>query len=164
MEDLINRIYDALRKKGWTISRRNVSPCSLPACISNRYSNIPDEWVMFINSFSDCVSPDKTVWFLCADDFVRQGDDVFRWNEFELMSLQAAVDENDAEWKSAVVRFWDGHLPICLSVASGYEYYAIRMLDGVIVHGAEPEFEETTETAPSFARFAEMVCVGACVL
>lgn len=46
------------------------------------------------------------------------------------------------------------------SVAGGYEYYAIRMSDGVIVHGAEPEFEETTDAAPSFARFMEMICAG----
>lgn len=164
MEALISRFYDALRKRGWTVSRQDASSSKLPACISGRYHRIPAEWVKFLDSFSVCVSPDETAWFLCIDDFIRQGDDIFRWNEFELMSLQAAIDDNDAEWQRSIVRFWDGHLPVCLSVAGGYAYYAVRMSDGAVVHGAEPEFEETSVIAPSFDRFIEMVCAGECIL
>ena len=160
MRDVINRVYDTLSKNGWTISRQNISLYRLHECISGRYNSPPAEWVEFLNSISVCVNPDETAWFLCTNDFNEQGDDAFRWNEFELMSLQAAIDDSDAEWQSAIVKFWDNHLPIYLSVAGGYEYYAIRMSDGVIVHGAEPEFEETTDAAPSFAKFMEMICTG----
>ena len=164
MQDAINRVYDALNKNGWTILRQNIYPYSLPECINSRYNNLPAEWVEFLNSISVCVSPDETVCFLCMNDFSRHDDDAFRWNEFELISLQAAIEENNAEWQSSIVKFWDNHLPICLSVAGEYEYYAIRMSDGFIVHGSEPEFEETTDVAPSFARFMEMICAGECIL
>lgn len=160
MRNVINCVYDTLSKNRWTISRQNVSPYRLPECISGRYNSPPAEWVEFLNSISVCVNPDEIAWFLCTNDFNEQGDDAFRWNEFELMSLQAAIDDSDEEWQSAIVKFWDNHLPIYLSVAGGYEYYAIRMSDGVIVHGAEPEFEETTDAAPSFAKFMEMICAG----
>lgn len=164
MQDAINHLYDTLSKNGWTILRQSFYPYSLPECISSRYNNPPAEWMEFLNSICVCVNPDETVWFLCMNDFNRHGDDAFRWNEFEIISLQAAIDENDAERQSAIVKFWDNHLPVCLSVAGEYEYYAIRMSDGVIVHGSEPEFEETTDVAPSFARFMEMICAGDCIL
>lgn len=164
MEDVINRVYDALSKNGWTVFRQNVHPCRLPECISRRYNNPPAEWVEFLNRICICVNPDETAWFLCIDDFNKQGDDTFRWNEFELMSLQAAIDDDNAEWQNSIVKFWDNHLPIYLSVAGEYEYYAIRISDGFIVHGVEPEFEETTNVAPSFARFMEMICVGEHIL
>ena len=118
----------------------------------------------FLNSASACVSPDETAWFLCMEDFNRQGDDVFRWNEFELLSLQTAMDENDTEWQNAIKKFWDNHLPVYLSVKGGYEYYAIRISDGFIVHGYEPEFEEATVAASSFGKFMEMICAGECIL
>lgn len=164
MEDLINRFYATLSKNGWTILRQNICPCSLPECISGRYNSIPTEWVKFLSSFSTCVNSDETAWLLCIDDFNRQEENIFRWNEFELMSLQMAPDDNDAKWHSSIVKFWDNHLPIYLSVAGEYKYYAIRMSDGFIVHGIEPEFEETTDAAPSFVRFIEMVCAGECIL
>lgn len=164
MQDRINRIYDALRENRWTISRQNRHPGHLPECISVRYNSLPAEWVEFLNSIAVCVNPDATAWFLCMNDFDEQGDDAFRWNEFELMSLNAAIDYGDTEWQTSIVKFWDNHLPIYLSVAGEYEYYAIRMSDGVIVKGFEPEFEETIDTAPSFARFIEMICAGECIL
>ena len=110
------------------------------------------------------MSPGETTWFLCLDDFERQDEDSFRWNEWELISLQAAIDDQDTEWQSSIKAFWDNHLPICLSVKGGYGYYAIRLSDGAVVHGTEPEFEETREAAPSFGQFLEMICNGALVL
>ncbi|MCM1100467.1 MAG: hypothetical protein NC079_01780 [Clostridium sp.] len=98
---------------------------------------------------------------LCAEDFNRESEDAFQWNEFEMMSLQAAVDEDDEEWQKDIRAFWDKHLPICLSVRDGYSYYAIRINDGHVVCGYEPEFEETTDMADSFYGFAEMVSDGA---
>lgn len=164
MEDFINRFYNAFRKNGWTITRQNICPCSLPKCVSDRYSSIPAEWVTFVSSFSACVRSDEMAWFLCIEDFSKQGDAIFRWNEFERMSLQVAIEQNDAEWQRSITEFWDNHLPICLSVADGYEYHAIRISDGFIVHGTEPEFEETMDVAPSFVQFIEMVGTGEYIL
>lgn len=164
VENVINDLFDTLSNNGWTVSRQNIYPYRLPECVSGRYNDLPAEWVEFFNSVSTCVSPDETAWFLCMDDFNRQGDDVFRWNEFELLSLQAAMDENDTEWQNTIKKFWDNHLPVCLSVKGGYEYYAIRISDGFIVRGHEPEFEETRDVASSFGKFMEMICAGECIV
>ena len=164
MQDTMDRVYDTLTQNGWTISKQDIYSHNLPECVSSRYYSLPEEWVEFLNSIRVCVNPDETAWFLCMDDFSEQSDNAFSWNEFELMSLQAAIENSDTEWQSSIVKFWDNHLPICLSVAGEYEYYAIRMSDGFIVHGSEPEFEETTDVAPSFARFMEMICAGECLL
>ncbi len=66
------------------------------------------------------------------------------------------VKDDEAEIKS----FWNEHLPICLSLKDGYSYYALCLKDGTIVTGEEPEFEETTEVAPSFRDFLQMLCNG----
>ena len=70
--------------------------------------------------------PDETGWFLCIDDFNGTSDSAYTWNEFEQISLQAAEDSHDEEWKRSIIQFWDDHLPIFLSVRSGYAYYAIN--------------------------------------
>lgn len=164
MENLVTRVCAALRRQGWTVSGEDAAPRQLPLCVSGRYHNPPAEWMEFLNCVRSCVSPGETTWFLCLDDFERQDEVSFRWNEWELISLQAAIDDQDTEWQSSIKAFWDNHLPICLSVKGGYGYYAIRLSDGVVVHGTEPEFEETREAAPSFGQFLEMICNGALVL
>lgn len=164
MENLVTRVCAALRRQGWTVSGEDAAPRQLPLCVSGRYHNPPAEWMEFLNCVRSCVSPGETTWFLCLDDFERQDEVSFRWNEWELISLQAAIDDQDTEWQSSIKAFWDNHLPICLSVKGGYGYYAIRLSDGVVIHGTEPEFEETREAAPSFGQFLEMICNGALVL
>ena len=164
MENLVTRVCTALRQQGWTVSGEDAAPRQLPLCVSGRYHNPPAEWVEFLSCVRSCVSPGETTWFLCLDDFERQDEDSFRWNEWELISLQAAMDDQDTEWQSSIKAFWDNHLPICLSVKGGYGYYAIRLSDGAVVHGTEPEFEETREAAPSFGQFLEMICNGVLVL
>ena len=164
MENLVTRVCAALRQQGWTVSGEDATPRQFPQCISGRYHNPPAEWVEFLNCVRSCVSPGETTWFLCLNDFERQDKDSFWWNEWELISLQAAMDDQDTEWQDAIRAFWDNHLPICLSVKGGYGYYAIRLSDGAVVHGTESEFEETREAAPSFSRFLEMICNGVLVL
>ena len=148
MENLVTRVCAVLRRQGWTVSGEDAAPRQLPLCVSGRFHNPPAEWVEFLNCVRSCVSPEETTWFLCLDDFERQDEDSFRWNEWELISLQAAMDDQDTEWQDAIRAFWDNHLPICLSVKGGYGYYAIRLSDGAVVHGTEPAFEETREAAP----------------
>ena len=164
MENLVTRVCAALRQQGWTVSGEDATPRQFPQCISGRYHTPPAEWVEFLNCVRNCVSPGETTWFLCLNDFERQDKDSFWWNEWELLSLQAAIDDQYAEWQNSIKAFWDNHLPVCLSVKGGYGYYAIRLSDGAVVHGTEPEFEETREAAPSFSRFLEMICNGVLVL
>jgi len=160
MESTIARVCDALRGKGWTVLKREGHPHKLPESISGRYKNLPSGWISFLNSIRTCVRPDETAWFLCMEDYERQDDGAFRWNEFELMSLQAAASDHDTGWRKSIRAFWDNHLPICLCVNGEYKYYAIRVSDGAVVYGMEPEFEETQDVAPCFEKFMEMVETG----
>lgn len=99
--------------------------------------------------FTKLSSADDTVWFLSNADYNEQETSGFGWKTFELQTLADAMSENQAR---EITKFWNTHLPILMSVKGTYEYLAIAQ-NGTIVHGAEPEFEETTMVAPSFAAF-----------
>lgn len=43
------------------------------------------------------INSDETTWFLCAEDFAVQSDEGFQWNEWEIVGLGSA--EDDEEWK-----------------------------------------------------------------
>jgi hypothetical protein len=45
-------------------------------------------------------------------------------------------------------------MPIALSMADGYSYYALRQ-DQTVVFGREPEFEETEFIANSYTEFLQ---------
>lgn len=47
-----------------------------------------------------------------------------------------------------------------MSVAGEYEFLAIEGDSGRIVHGIEPEFEDTREVAPSLAALFEDMMAG----
>lgn len=140
-DKIINSFCVALEKNGWIIKKTNMETSNLPECI-NRYNKIPTEYTRFLSGIRSCTNSDETVWMLGTEDF----------------GMQAAADAEDKEWETRIKDFWNHHLPFCLSVKGGYSYYAIRMEDGIVVRGAEPEFEDTTETAASFREFMEMVC------
>lgn len=144
-----------MKENGWSVELSE-APCEvLPEAITNRYKNIPPDWREFICGIKHMVSSDETTWFLCAEDLDIQGDKAFQWNEWELISLEAA--EGDTQWKSRIKSFWDEHLPIVMSVRGCYSYYAIALKDGSVVRGAEPEFEECETVAASFTDFTEKI-------
>ena len=77
---------------------------------------------------------------------VRDSDSGFRWNEFELMGLEALAD--DKESCDMIRLFWDSHIPILMSVKDGYQYLCIDLSPenyGKIYYGVEPEFEDSAE-------------------
>ncbi|HAA6465519.1 TPA_asm: hypothetical protein GFZ78_01130 [Listeria monocytogenes] len=51
-----------------------------------------------------------------------------------------------------------------MSVGGCYEYYAITLKDGSVVHGSEPEFEESSIVAESFADFLLKIKIGKIIL
>ncbi|EDK4067349.1 hypothetical protein GGC09_01250 [Listeria monocytogenes] len=51
-----------------------------------------------------------------------------------------------------------------MSVGGSYEYYAIALNDGSVVHGSEPEFEESLVVADSFADFLLKIVAGEIVI
>lgn len=105
----------------------------------------------FISTVKSMINDDETTWFLCKNNFDMQIEDSFRWNEWEIISLESA--ENDIEWETEIKKFWNIHLPIIMSVKDGYSYYAISIENGSVVHGGEPEFEECKIVANSFEEF-----------
>ncbi len=93
----------------------------------------------------------ETTWFICENEFNNSSDTEFKWNEYELLSLEAAME--DAVWKSEITTWWDNHLPIVMSVEGGYSFYAIDLTSGAIVRGYEPEFEEVDKVANNLEEF-----------
>ena len=149
--------------KGWTVERRTV-PLSLPQGVTRRYA-FPPEYLDFLERAAICAGPMDTEWFLCEENYSQQDPDAFRWNEPELISLDAARDMGDREEEQRVTGFWDGVLPFFLSVGSGYEYYGFDLggqhgPPGCILHGWEPVFEETEVFAENFSAFLDRVAAG----
>lgn len=105
----------------------------------------------------------NTSWFLTIDDFGAAAPDTpWQPDSFEQISLEAAA--GDSGLTNAVKEFWDSHIPIALCLANGYEYYATRLRVGAVVNGIEPEFEETSVAASSFAAFLSQIMRGTIIL
>lgn len=137
MEEFVGAIA-RLRSAGWSFEP-NPGHVRVPAALESA----PADRTAWASSFSRLSSPDDTTWFLSLGDYAEPSDDAFAWNEFETMSRDAATGPEE---EAAITEFWRRHCPILLSVRGPYSYLAIRD-DGVIVHGTEPEFEDTTEVA-----------------
>lgn len=142
---------------GWNIEL-TAEKIALPSDISARYQNIPKEWLEFACSIRVCSNAADTAWFLTSGDYMRKNNDEWRYNEFELISLDAAQGEED--WIRKITEFWNEHLAIAVSVADEYEYYAIDMFDGSIARGCEPEFEKAETVAVSFGEFLKKIADG----
>lgn len=129
--------------------------------ILSKYA-LPAELLEFWGGFSRLESADECTWFLFPDDY-KDGTDPneFAWNEFERISLEAALDDDGA---AAVREWWSRHLPILMSVKGGYSFYAIDISTEKIVRGFEPEFEEVSTAAESFADFLDKIIKGEIVL
>lgn len=142
----------ALRDRGWVLEASTDADTKLPDALRDA----PPELVVWATSFARLSSADDAVWFLSAGDYRDPVTEAFAWNAFEQMSLDAAA--NDAQ-RAEITRFWRRHWPLVLSVRGHYAYLAMRD-DGVIVHGEEPEFEETTVIAPELAALLSAVAAG----
>lgn len=107
----------------------------------------------FISHLEICANTSDTGWILTPKDFDPEIEKAYAHDEWERLSLEAADD--DEEMSQAIRAFWDQHIPIHFDVSDGYAYHAIRLIDrsGQIVHGCEPEFEETKVVANSFSEF-----------
>jgi hypothetical protein len=149
----------ALTSLGWTVREGR---SRLPPAIDARYPAIPPAVRAFLEGLAECARADDAVWFLTPGDYAREDDETFDWNAFETMELAEAVD---AAERAAVVRFWNAHLPILLSVQGDYAHLSVRVDPnaagyGEVVRGDAPEFSDVTVVAPSLgdllARIAAM--------
>ncbi|MGL5151440.1 MAG: SMI1/KNR4 family protein [Clostridium sp.] len=148
------------KENNWGLIEKNVISLELKNDITLRYKDIPDEYIEFLKKVKQLISPSEKTWFLCQDEYNSNSDIAFKWNEFELLSLEVAQD--DDEWKSEIISWWDKKLPIVMSVDGGYSFYAIDLSNnkGTIVKGCEPEFEEVEEIASSIGEFFELIMLN----
>lgn len=154
-ENRLDEFLAIIKGQGWKVQVSENPKNFLPQAIKERYTNIPQSWLDFIGTVRSAINNDGTIWFLCKNDFEVQSEGSFRWNEWEIISLESA--ENDVVWETEIKQFWTNHLPIIMSVKNGYSYYAISMENGSIVHGAEPEFEACNIVANSFEEFMKKI-------
>jgi len=156
--DLAQLEADVLREltgRGWTIQPGISREPLLPPEVGRRYQRVPAELLAFLEKMDSAFNSYETVWFLCREDYRCADGETFRWNEFELMSLEGG----DAELREQTRKFWDRHLPFMLCVHSDYDYLAVSLDPrsyGAIVHGCGPDFLETSTVARSFAEFLSL--------
>jgi len=154
--DRVERIRDGLARAGWKV-RAGDDSFGRPGVLASRYPAPPPSWVDFVDGLVECVNPDDTAWFLTRADYAGTSGAAFAWDVCEQLSLESADGTDD---EPAVRRFWDRHLPIFLSVGGDYGYLALVVIGtgasaafGPVVQGFAPDWEGTTEIAPSFEAF-----------
>jgi len=147
----MHSLFNTLRQRGWTVRLAASQQVLLPTTVATRYATLQQEILDFLAMAELCCNADETVWLFTAEDYAQTDADRFRWNECELMSLDAATD--DPSWQAEITAFWDNHFPFMLAVHSDYDYLAVRISDGSVVHGCAPEWESPTQVTSSFGQF-----------
>ena len=143
-------LHQKLKNGGFEIVK-NRNQLEIPKKLVERYTNIPTEYFLFLKSFETIANSSDTAWFNSLQDFNEQSDSEYKWNEFEILSLEWS--EDDDEELVNVAEFWNHHIPILLSVKDGFQFLAISFTNenyGEIVHGQEPVFEEVTKICNNF--------------
>jgi len=161
MKNNIKQFINWAEEKKWDIIEQSKTNLNLDKEVVTRYKEIPNEYMLFMKMVERCVTPNDKTWFICESEFNNKSETAFKWNEFELLSLEAA--ENDAAWKSDITKWWSNYLPIVMSVDDGYSFYAIDITNevGTIVRGYEPEFEEVEKVASNLDEFFELIMSNA---
>ena len=146
------------KKNGWEVLKRQDCTLNLPGDVLKRFPNIPTEFLEFLKLIEICITPDEKSWFICQNEYNGNSDLAFSWDELEKISLV----EGDNSYNKPIIKFWDTHIPIALSVRSGYSYFALDLGSdfGSVVYGYEPEFEEPEKVASSFFEFLEMIMIN----
>jgi hypothetical protein len=156
MDSKLETALQSLKELGWIVElRAEFAP--LPSHITMRYPWVTDELETALGWMQLVQRPDEQVWLLASTDYDETSGSAFAWNEMELQSLEAA--KGDVSWCSEIKQFWDGCMPIALSVAAEYAYYAVRP-DGMVVHGREPEYEDARVFSSTFPEFLQRVAIN----
>ncbi len=148
-------IISTLENRSWIIDELIQNNLEFPKEIEKRYPNIPVESLQLIKKYKQIVAPNESSWFLTIIDYNGASDSAYKWNEWEVESLQSASD--DEAWQKEIKEFWDNHFPFFISVKDGYSYLAISQQDGSVIFGEEPEFEEIERVADSFDHFMHLL-------
>lgn len=151
-------MIEAIKNIGFIVTER-LERKELSSDFRNRYSNLPADYLEFLQQFQTITNESENVWFNSIEDFNGDSDSEFRWNEFEMMGLEALKDDEDS--CDMIRQFWDNHIPILISVKGEYQYLCIDLSPenyGKIYYGVEPEFEESAEfVCDSFNHLLKML-------
>jgi hypothetical protein len=153
---MLNDELLVLSQFGWTVEPSDdESVCSkFSGHEKNRSGNIPERLMDLICKFNVCANKEDTAWFVTHENFGDVSENEFAWNEFEIQSIEAALDDDDL--KNDVSNFWNSHFCFLMSVKSGYSHMSIKTRGdniGNVVWGFEPEYEEASFFAASFDEF-----------
>ncbi|MEF2248283.1 MULTISPECIES: SMI1/KNR4 family protein [unclassified Paenibacillus] len=162
MKNNIEKFINWAREEKWNIIEQSKTDLNLDKEIVTRYKEFPPEYKLFLKMVKQCITPNDKTWFVCESEYNNESE--FRWNEFEWLSLEAA--ENDGNWKSDIIKWWDNYLPIVMSVDGGYSFYAMDLTydAGAIVRGYEPEFEEVEKVADNLDEFLQLIMSNAIIM
>lgn len=155
----IEHFVNDLRSTNWIVVTKSEHTVNLASSILSRYPNIPASYLNFLGHIAECTNSRQNVWFLTEADYNADGkdDSVFRWNEWERLSIDASGDDTAAIQE--VKNFWDVHIPIMMSTKSDYAYIAISLNPndfGAVYYGYEPEFEDTKKVCESFDEWLDL--------
>ena len=145
-----------LEQSGWVIVPNSAKTPRLHEISVEKLKFAGGNFEKLITSYFSCSNLSDDVWFLSWADFSGESDSSFLWNEFEIQSLDAAMNELQ---RNQVTKFWSQHIPFLISVRSGYSYIAISIEEstfGKIVLGNEPEYEETIMLSDSLEDFFKL--------
>ena len=152
---------DWANKNNWKI-RVTDEIFTLPNTVTERYS-VSNDWLDFIKGIEICTNNEQNKWFITISDYSTKYDEnSWNWNDFEIMSLNAA--EDDLEWQDEIKEFWNTHFPIFIDVEGDYSYYAIDTDSGEIVQGYEPDFEDCFTVAETFEEFISKIIFDEIIL
>ena len=159
MKDFMEKFSpeNILGSKGseWTIAKRkkarDINGEANP--IYRSVHKLPNNFIQYLKAYESIHNAADTAWFLMLEDYCGESDSAFAWNEFQIQSLDSALDEAD---KEKIRNFWNCKLPFFMSVKSGYAYAALDLSEssfGAVVIGQEPEYELVEKIADSFDDF-----------
>jgi hypothetical protein len=154
--NLAEQILPSLVAAGWNV-RPLATRVALPPVVAQRYHWAPAEYVALIESAELICSPGDHAWIVTTTDFSGASESAFAWNEWELQSLNEVTAESEAR---AITEFWDNHLPVLMSVKSGYAHISIEK-DGLrVVQGEEPMYEDVSVITSSVDELFQMILSG----
>ena len=126
----------------------------LPSHVMSRYPAIPEDYLEFVETTKSVIAPGDIAWLVTTRVFAGKAGVAYAWNEWEQQSIEAA--DGHPSLKAGVHKFWDKHLPVLMSVKSGYAYFALDMDTFQVVCGEEPEYEEPSVLASSLDEMFRM--------
>ncbi len=112
------------------------------AKLDQRYGDMWRTWVGIVSDYQMIQSQDDSRWLFTPYDYSGDNKSSFTWDFIERLELDACSKYSDLVVETR--QYWDGVLPIGLSVGDGYKYFGLTA-SGIFVCGEEPDFQEVTE-------------------